>query len=535
MRIVLEVIQMLRQSFSKREKINLMTKTVIIGVIASFCFCIKAYAQQETVSLTTIYSSPYATYKNLRLKPRTEALLHPCGDPNEGEFLYRSRSGVDTVMYCAGILGWVEAGGGDGENWTLVGVASPPPDNYLYPNDLSLDEDWNVGIGTDAPATKLHLEGGALLFTGTYTGASGVTPVSGIGNRLMWIPEKGAFRAGRVDDDTCCAGVDFWDDQNIGDYSFAVGRSTKASGLYSAAMGLHAEATGEASFASGDYPEATGNYSVALGRQGVASGLASVAMGDRTVASGEASFATGRFSRATGNYSFASGYYTDAREDSSIAMGHCARVNNTHVRSVAINLQPRYNIAGGCLSYCETTAPGQFKICGDLTVSATPCPCPCPGPPGCGYTWPVCVCGNSYSNARINADIINAYEVVCGSKTFKIPHPDPDKPKGTFLKHSSVEAPTAGDNIYRWTVDVVSGEATIELPDYYKFLNKDDIVCITAKGHFGAAYGEVDEAQEKLSIQADADGKYNVLLIGTRKDKYATSAWDGPEVFVQAD
>jgi hypothetical protein len=124
---------------------------------------------------------------------------------------------------------------------------------------------------------------------------------------------------------------------------------------------------------------------------------------------------------------------------------------------------------------------------------------------------------------RVNAPMSKS------SGTFRIKHPDPAKNKTHFLQHSFVESPTEGDNIYRWQVDVVDGTAVVELPDYYKYLNKNDQVWVSPFKHFGQAYGEVNEEQTHLTITANADGLYNVLCIGTRKDIDATSAWEGLE------
>ena len=116
-----------------------------------------------------------------------------------------------------------------------------------------------------------------------------------------------------------------------------------------------------------------------------------------------------------------------------------------------------------------------------------------------------------------------------GAGSFKIPHPDPEKEKTHTLWHSFIESPTAGENLYRWQLDVTGGSLTMELPDYYPFLNINDMVWVSPVGHFGAAYGEVSEDQKSLTITANADGKYNVLLMGTRKDEIATNAWSGVE------
>lgn len=86
------------------------------------------------------------------------------------------------------------------------------------------------------------------LLAGTF--ASGWTePNTGAGTRMLWYPRKAAFRAGRV------TGTQ-WNNANIGDYSFACGVNTTASGLASfcCGYGLYANsilASGLGSFAFG--------------------------------------------------------------------------------------------------------------------------------------------------------------------------------------------------------------------------------------------------------------------------------------------
>ena len=115
------------------------------------------------------------------------------------------------------------------------------------------------------------------------------------------------------------------------------------------------------------------------------------------------------------------------------------------------------------------------------------------------------------------------------SGTFIIPHPDPAKRETKDLQHSFVESPTEGDNLYRYSVEVTNNKSVIELPDYYRYLNKNDMVWTSPVGHFGNAYGRVTSDQRCLEICANTDGQYNLLLIGTRKDICATSAWRGTE------
>jgi hypothetical protein len=113
------------------------------------------------------------------------------------------------------------------------------------------------------------------------------------------------------------------------------------------------------------------------------------------------------------------------------------------------------------------------------------------------------------------------------SGTFDIRHPDPAKPDKR-LRHSFVESPTAGDNLYRYeiTIDEDGGKASQDLPDYWRHLNENPQVWVTPVDHFGTGYGVVDPLSETLTIHASKAGRYNVLLIGTRKDPDAVKHWE---------
>ena len=67
------------------------------------------------------------------------------------------------------------------------------------------------------------------------------------------------------------------------------------------------------------------------------------------------------------------------------------------------------------------------------------------------------------------------------------------------------------------------------LPEYYKYLNENNMAWVKPLGHFGEAYAEVDSKEENLIIKSNKDGKYNILLVGTRKDEDAAKAWNGVE------
>ena len=136
----------------------------------------------------------------------------------------------------------------------------------------------------------------------------------------------------------------------------------------------------------------------------------------------------------------------------------------------------------------------------------------------------------SASDTTFMNNLVVSGSVSKGSGSFSISHPNPAKTDTHKLIHSFVESPTAGDNIYRYEVEVKDGLAIIELPDYYQYLNENTQIWVTAKNGFGMAYGEVSKDLKTATIYADKDLIYNVLIIGTRKDKIAKKNWKGVEL-----
>jgi hypothetical protein len=110
----------------------------------------------------------------------------------------------------------------------------------------------------------------------------GIIPFTGAGERLMWHPNKAAFRAGSIGS----AGTQ-WDDPNTGYYTWAGGYNTIALGL--------------ASFAMGYTSTALGSYSTALGYTANADGTGAVALGYRTTADADYSIAIGQRASTNGH------------------------------------------------------------------------------------------------------------------------------------------------------------------------------------------------------------------------------------------
>jgi hypothetical protein len=110
----------------------------------------------------------------------------------------------------------------------------------------------------DQSTRMVVFRNGAFMLGGQYTGTSTGAPAEGPGTRLVWHPEKGAFRAGTV------SGTQ-WDDALIGDHSVAMGDGARAGAYAATAFGLRTGAVQQASFAVGEDSYASGAASVAMG------------------------------------------------------------------------------------------------------------------------------------------------------------------------------------------------------------------------------------------------------------------------------
>jgi hypothetical protein len=141
----------------------------------------------------------------------------------------------------------------------------------------------------------------------------GIIPASGAGYRMMWHPYRAAFRAGGTDDG---GSGNYWDDSNIGFYSWAGGNLTVAGAFATFAFGDQVEvrgvdaagfgasntitSSGVAGFTAGALNHCGGSYCVALGYTANAANLGSVAIGYRVTANANYSVALGHRASVNG-------------------------------------------------------------------------------------------------------------------------------------------------------------------------------------------------------------------------------------------
>lgn len=210
----------------------------------------------------------------------------------------------------------------------------------------------NVGIGTSSPIEKLHLDGDNFLNTGTFASSTNLS-VNGEGTRMFFYPRKAAFRAGYVNGTN-------WNDENIGNYSVALGKSTVAKGESSIALGANSLASGSNSFAVGNTAIADATDAVAIGKTAVANGEGAFSIGNNSNASNKGSMAFGKGNISSGENSLAIGNNTISNNTYATAMGFATIATGMYAMSLG-----HASIAGGNYSNAfgfTNTASADFSL-----------------------------------------------------------------------------------------------------------------------------------------------------------------------------
>jgi hypothetical protein len=264
-----------------------------------------------------------------------------------------------------------------------LGFASSSGSNNYIQNQNATDQSANfrisgtgsmgtTTIGTATPEFKLTMAGdGGIIAKGTY-GSGTSLATTGAGTRMIWYPQKAAFRAGYV------SGVQ-WNDGNIGTYSAAFGRNNTASSSdsfaagegnivsegASIAMGTTNVAGGYASIALGGMNSVTTNYSVALGYGNLVSGSGnSHAYGNSSISNGQNSIAFGNYVTSSNYMSMALGYQME------VSGGYSFGLN---VSDIPYTLEQASTIAlmGGNVGINTTTPVYKLTVAGDMSVTGT--------------------------------------------------------------------------------------------------------------------------------------------------------------------
>lgn len=122
--------------------------------------------------------------------------------------------------------------------------------------------------------------------------------------------------------------------------------------------------------------------------------------------------------------------------------------------------------------------------------------------------------------------------------SFEIPHPDPARATTHLLKHSFVESPDRGGNLYRYSIAATDDTATytLPLPAYFAHLNvlegqgedehRPQVIVQADDLHWGEGRGKVNSAGTAVNLRLRGAGRYTVLVLATRTDPAARRSWD---------
>ena len=248
-------------------------------------------------------------------------------------------------------------GGGGGGGWN---------DNTTYTQTNS--EYWVYAPGTSYNTTAMcNSEGmggdqtsceaaGCIWFEDACIQASQATPAyipTGAGTRLLWVPARGAFRAGRVADTQWKpTGSTFWDIGNLGLFSVAFGKNNLVSGSNGFGAGMENECTGSTCFVAG-YNNQAGNFGTAIGTSNYVNASGGIAIGRQNAVTGTGSVALGFSNLADGESAFVVGDTSGSHGLGTISMG--ANCNAYGIGGVCIGQGSMASGDGGATAFGNTT------------------------------------------------------------------------------------------------------------------------------------------------------------------------------------
>jgi len=193
----------------------------------------------------------------------------------------------------------------------------------------------------------------------------GIIPATGAGYRMMWYPYKAAFRAGGTDDG---GAGNYWDDANVGFYSWAGGNLTKASVFGSFAFGDQVEVTGVDAAGFGASNTVGGTAAFAAGTSNHACGFGSVTIGftNTTGSIGGG----GACAAGNGQGSVAIGYRVTADADYAVALGHRASANGHDGSFVAADQSTTDSLEASANNQFTTRYAGGYRLFTNATKTA---------------------------------------------------------------------------------------------------------------------------------------------------------------------
>lgn len=277
-----------------------------------------------------------STAKGMLIPRMTKVQRNAIASPATGLLIYQTDDTTGFHYY-------------NGTGWLTFSNIENDPFWGANGNNIYNRNTGNVGIGINNPLARLHVSDSNVVFsaTGDAPVTAGNVPISDAGRRMLWYPDKAAFRAGYVS-------AANWNKDSIGKYSFAGGYDVKAKGESSVSLGRSATASANYSIAIGHFSNASGDFSTAISN-GTATDIYAVAIGEASTASARNATAIGFTTKAQGIGSFAGGYNTTAGANYSTALGFNTTVSINGLYATTLGY---FSIASGE----NSTATGNTTI-----------------------------------------------------------------------------------------------------------------------------------------------------------------------------
>ncbi|MFA7000476.1 MAG: hypothetical protein WC241_05220 [Candidatus Paceibacterota bacterium] len=472
-----------------------------LAVIANIFFLPFAFTQ-ENITLTTYYPAPFGVYENLRLFPTTTIPTCATAD-DEGTMYYDNNANVNQLMVCRetalGIFGWVTAG----SNWT-----HPVATNILHANDIN----WNVGIGTTNPTVKLDVARVASLSD------DGIV-VSSADNHMIRL---GPSRGGGGNNPLTQAG-----DSAIIYSGGAIDTGALVIGQWSnLERGMRITSMGNVGIRTGNPTQPLQVYS-----------SADEYLGQLLLAAGSGQDAVIGLATDTGNNDAAIFLDKSDSDKFKIALGNTDHMVNRNTATKLTITQSGDVGIGTNIPISKLEIVSDNPVVGKMGFgggwhdfwydggSDNAYPIIHVGLEG-GYTkfsWkPEGAPERELLFIRNNGTVqvpgtFDATTVTANVKNFKINHPA--KP-GKKLIHSTLEGPEIAV-FYRGEAQLVKGEATIKLPDYFEALTRKEgrTIQLTAKGKEPFLLSCADVTDGKFFVYgAKPDGKFYWEVKAVRAD-----------------